>query len=106
MSNFLLDFKAEFYFNMVNGGIFENDEKNLKLEADFGNIFYNNTAFNIYEINFKSPSEHTVGELNTSFPLEMQIFSISEVFKRVSLSILFRLEIENNFFLEKLGLGK
>lgn len=84
----------------------ENNNSTLKLEGDFGSIFYGNKVFNTYEINFKSPSEHTIGENNVSLPLEIQISSISEDSSRVNIAILFSKDEEDSDFLYTLGFGK
>ena len=78
----------------------------MKLEGDFGSIIYGNKVFNTYEINFKSPSEHTIGENNVSLPLEIQISSISEDNSRVNIGILFSKDEEDSAFLYTLGFGK
>ena len=84
----------------------ENNNHTLKLEGDFGAILHGNKVYNTYEINFKSPSEHTIGEDNITLPLEIQISSISEDNSRVSLAILFSKDDEDSSFLYTLGFGK
>lgn len=87
-------------------GFLENNNSTLKLEGDFGVISYGNRFFNTYEMNFKSPSEHTIGDDNISFPLEIQISSISEDDSRVNIAILFSEDEEDSSFLYTLGFGK
>ena len=78
----------------------------MRLEGDFGSIIYGSKVFNTYEINFKSPSEHTICEDNITLPLEIQISSISEDNSRVNLAILFSHDVEDSSFLYSLGFGK
>ena len=100
------DFKGEFQFSNVHEGFLLNNNSTLKIEGDFGTIIYGNKVFNTYEINFKSPSEHTIGEGNVSFPLELQISSTSEDNLKVNIAILFSLDSQDSIFLYKLGFGK
>jgi hypothetical protein len=56
-----LDFKVDWNLQQYYGGMLVNDEGfNLKMEGDFGNYVFKGKTYSIYELRFKSPSEHTV----------------------------------------------
>ena len=103
---YFIGFNGEFQFNTLFEGFLENNNHSLRLEGDFGSIIYGPKVFNTYEINFKAPSEHTIGEDNVTLPLEIQISSISEDNSRVNLAILFSKDPEDSSFLYTLGFGK
>jgi len=46
------------------------------MEGDFGAFTYDGIVFTVYEIDFKSPSEHAIGTSATKLPLEMQILAM------------------------------
>jgi len=46
---------------MYGGQLYNDAGHNLKMSGDFGNFEYRGKLFNSYEIYFKAPSEHTVG---------------------------------------------
>jgi hypothetical protein len=56
-----LDFAVDWNLQQYYGGVLVNDEGfNLKMEGDFGNFVFKDKTYSIFELRFKSPSEHTV----------------------------------------------
>ncbi len=56
-----VEFDVTWNFQPHYRGILENQAGfNLKMEGDFGNFEYKDKTFSVFELKFKSPSEHTV----------------------------------------------
>lgn len=82
--------------------------KELVVQGTFGFIKHAGKVFNAYQVKFKSPSEHSLSENDYFYPLEMQIFLISQQKYRIGLIVFFKLSQDHteNPLLAKFGFGK
>ena len=65
-----IEFEPKFNFQPSFSSLLKHDGKNLKLEGDFGTFEYGDVLFHAYQMQFKSPAEHTIGD-GKRFPLEV-----------------------------------
>ncbi|KAL4459812.1 hypothetical protein ABPG74_003338 [Tetrahymena malaccensis] len=94
-------------FRQIDSGqsYLQNVNNELVIKGDFGYISQDSTIFSSYEIAFKSPSEHSVGNSQTFFPLEMQVKFVSASQSKLNMAFLFSYGEESDF-LNRLGFGR
>jgi carbonic anhydrase len=101
-----LQINMSYNFAPYSGGILtDNNGMNLVMQGDFGNFIYDGVIFTVYQINFKSPSEHAIGATATKLPLEMQILAMDQTEIQANIAILFSEGETDGQFLSSFGFG-
>ncbi|CAD8113828.1 unnamed protein product [Paramecium primaurelia] len=103
-----IELKLEFEFLEARDLQIKHTGYELVCQGAFGFVKHNNKIFNAYQVKFKSPSEHSLSENDYFYPIEMQIFLISQQKFRIGFSVFFRLNKDHteNALLAKFGFGK
>lgn len=75
----------------------------LQIDGDFGGLRLNNSYFMSSEIQFRSPSEHTLS--GTQMPLEMQVYFNDQYGNYAALVVFFSNSTYEGTFLNQIGFG-
>ena len=92
----------QFYLGYQDQAFLYHDGTTLKVDGDFGLMRYRNSFFQTSELDFRSPSEHTVS--GQRLPLEMQIRMEDQWGNLAFLVVLFTNSTRSTF-LDSLGFG-
>mmetsp|Transcript_28922 Transcript_28922/g.51652 ORF Transcript_28922/g.51652 Transcript_28922/m.51652 type:complete len:282 (+) Transcript_28922:1027-1872(+) len=93
----------EFYLSAQAGAVMYHDGDVLQIDGDFGGLRFNNSWFMSNEIQFRSPSEHTLS--GHQMPLEMQVYFNDQYGNFAALVLFYTNSTYEGTFLNQIGFG-
>jgi len=84
-----MSFNPEFNFRQVKQTFIAYRNRELRIEADFGDLVHENKTFSSYLMVFKCPAEHTAGADSNQFPFELQLYFIDSNGIHMNMAFLF-----------------